>query len=50
MINTMNEITRHKELVVEKIKTTQSRDIIDPDKFPIQRLTYDIINIYNMCV
>lgn len=39
MISALHELTRHQEIVVEKRKTTDSTQIIDPDKFPIQRLT-----------
>lgn len=46
MISAMHEVTRHKELVVRKNRNLNANNILDPDQFPIQRLTSDLVEEY----
>lgn len=46
MINSMHELTRHKDLVVKKRAKDSDNKLVDPNSFPIQRLTGDLIEEY----
>lgn len=35
----MNDVARHKEIVVKKNKNADKGALLDPNMFPIQRLT-----------
>lgn len=46
MISSMHELTRHKEIVVKKRARSDQTSLLDPDKFPIQRISGDLIEEY----
>ncbi len=46
MISAMHELTRHKDLVVKKRAKDQDNKLLDPNSFPIQRLSADLIEEY----
>ena len=47
MISAMHEIARHREIVIKKPpKGSEKGEIFDPNSFPIQRLTGDLIEEY----
>lgn len=45
MLSVMHDITRHKELVIKKPKENEKKPL-DPDQFPIQKLSGELIEEY----
>lgn len=37
-LNAIHEVARNKEIIVKKQNESERKEILDPNKFPIQRL------------